>query len=164
MTIARNQITTGKFNEGAKLPYELRLEDFKLPYRMCTIFSLTSIRILSKKDSIDSTRCSGLPSCQGSCLTCSPPASEALQNSRRESLLQRASRPRRQRKYPNNSIKAGGHGIEIKTTRKAGGAADTHGARDQWMCVFVYEIDKESEPTSASGRFNLPKFIWARWS
>ena len=30
MTITRNQITTGKFNEAAKLPYELRLEDFKL--------------------------------------------------------------------------------------------------------------------------------------
>src|SRR5258707_13088580 len=30
MTITRNQITTGKFNEAAKLPCELRLEDFKL--------------------------------------------------------------------------------------------------------------------------------------
>ena len=52
-------------------------------------------------------------------------------------------------RYPNNSIKAGEHGVEIKTTRKAGGAVDTHGARDQWMCVFVYAIDNESEPTSA---------------
>lgn len=24
---------------------------------------------------------------------------------------------------------------------------DTHGARDQWMSVFVYEVDSESEPT-----------------
>src|SRR6266545_3948876 len=52
-------------------------------------------------------------------------------------------------KYPNNSIKAGEHGIEIKTTRKAGGAVDTHGARNQWMCVFVYEVDDEPEPRSA---------------
>jgi hypothetical protein len=36
--------------------------------------------------------------------------------------------------------------VEIKTTRKAGGAVDTHGAREQWMCVFVYTIDNESEP------------------
>jgi hypothetical protein len=36
--------------------------------------------------------------------------------------------------------------VEIKTTRKAGGAVDTHGARDQWMCVFVYDVDTETEP------------------
>ncbi len=29
---------------------------------------------------------------------------------------------------------------------RKGGAVDTHGARDQWMCVFVYEVDTESEP------------------
>jgi hypothetical protein len=23
---------------------------------------------------------------------------------------------------------------------------DTHGARDQWMCVFVYRVDNEYEP------------------
>jgi len=48
--------------------------------------------------------------------------------------------------YPNNSVKAGVKGVEIKTTRKAGGAVDTHGARDQWMCVFVYRIDSHTEP------------------
>jgi len=52
-------------------------------------------------------------------------------------------------KYANNSVKAGEHGIEIKTTRKAGGAVDTHGARDQWMCVFVYAIDSKTEPAIA---------------
>ena len=34
----------------------------------------------------------------------------------------------------------------MKTTRKAGGAVDTHGAREQWMCVFVYAVHTESEP------------------
>ncbi len=48
--------------------------------------------------------------------------------------------------YPQNAVKAGTQGIEIKTTRKKGGAVDTHGARDQWMCVFVYLIDNETEP------------------
>ncbi len=48
--------------------------------------------------------------------------------------------------YPGNSVKAGVDGVEIKTTRKPGGAVDTHGARDQWMCVFVYEVDTVSEP------------------
>ena len=48
--------------------------------------------------------------------------------------------------YPQNAVKAGSQGIEIKTTRKKGGAVDTHGARDQSMCVFVYLIDNETEP------------------
>jgi hypothetical protein len=48
--------------------------------------------------------------------------------------------------YPDNAIKAGDDGIEIKTTRKTGGAVDTHGARNQWMCVFVYDVDTATEP------------------
>jgi hypothetical protein len=48
--------------------------------------------------------------------------------------------------YSQDAVKAGTEGVEIKTTRKSGGAVDTHGARDQWMCVFVYDIDRESEP------------------
>ena len=48
--------------------------------------------------------------------------------------------------YPNNGVQAGSEGVEIKSTRKKGGAVDTHGARDQWLCVFVYEVDNESEP------------------
>ena len=48
--------------------------------------------------------------------------------------------------YPSNAVKAGEQGVEIKTTRKKGGAVDTHGARNQWMCVFVYSVDSETEP------------------
>ena len=48
--------------------------------------------------------------------------------------------------YPDNSVKAGDQGVEVKTTRKKGGAVDTHGARDQWICVFVYKVDNETEP------------------
>lgn len=29
---------------------------------------------------------------------------------------------------------------------KKGGAVDTHGAREQWLCVFVYEADNKTEP------------------
>ena len=48
--------------------------------------------------------------------------------------------------YPKDSVRAGTEGVEIKTTRKAGGAVDTHGARDQWMAVFVYNVDSTREP------------------
>ena len=33
--------------------------------------------------------------------------------------------------YPKQAVKSGEQGVEVKTTRKAGGAVDTHGARDQ---------------------------------
>lgn len=48
--------------------------------------------------------------------------------------------------YPNNAVAAGEQGVEIKSTRRAGGAVDTHGARRQWMCVFVYAVDDATEP------------------
>ena len=48
--------------------------------------------------------------------------------------------------YPENKVKAGEQGVEIKTTRKSGGAVHTHGARNQWMCVFVYQVDCLTEP------------------
>ena len=48
--------------------------------------------------------------------------------------------------YPKDAAKAGSEGVEIKTTRKSGGAVDTHGAREQWMTVFVYALDDETEP------------------
>ena len=51
-------------------------------------------------------------------------------------------------RYANDAVKAGEEGVEIKSTRKAGGAVDTHGAREQWMCVFVYKVDNESEPAA----------------
>ena len=50
--------------------------------------------------------------------------------------------------YVNDSVKSGTEGVEVKSTRKKGGAVDTHGARAQWMCVFVYEIDNETQPVS----------------
>ncbi len=50
--------------------------------------------------------------------------------------------------YPQDSVKSGAEGVEIKSTRKKGGGVDTHGGRDQWMCVFVYSIDNSTEPAN----------------
>src|ERR1022692_1424235 len=36
-----------------------------------------------------------------------------------------------------------GEGVEVKSTRKPGGAVDTHGARTQTLCTFVYEVDND---------------------
>ncbi len=48
--------------------------------------------------------------------------------------------------YPGNAVQSGVEGVEIKSTVKNTGAVDTHGGRNQWMCVFVYRVDKISEP------------------
>jgi hypothetical protein len=48
--------------------------------------------------------------------------------------------------YANNAVAAGDQGVEIKSTKNRTAAVDTHGARDQWMCVFVYRIDGDTEP------------------
>jgi hypothetical protein len=58
---------------------------------------------------------------------------------------------RRNTADPGNSVKAGTEGVEIKTTRNKGGAVDTHGARAQWMCVFVYDVDTLTEPATQRG-------------
>jgi hypothetical protein len=49
-------------------------------------------------------------------------------------------------RYPNDEVQSGEFGVEVKATRKPGGAVDTHGARNQWMCVFVYRVDRNTEP------------------
>lgn len=52
-------------------------------------------------------------------------------------------------RYPHDSVKAGEDGVEIKTTRKRGGAVDMHGARNQTLCTFVYTIDNDrSQPAT----------------
>lgn len=44
-------------------------------------------------------------------------------------------------RYPADRVMNADEGIEVKTTVKAGGAVDMHGARDHWLCVFVYDPD-----------------------
>jgi hypothetical protein len=53
-----------------------------------------------------------------------------------------------QGRYENDAVKAGEYGVEIKTTRKPGGAVDFHGARRQWLCTFVYAVDNETQPAT----------------
>jgi hypothetical protein len=51
-------------------------------------------------------------------------------------------------RYPNDSVKGGEEGVEIKSTKNVSAAVDMHGARNQWLCVFVYEIDNRTEPVT----------------
>ena len=65
-------------------------------------------------------------------------------------------------RYPDDAVKSGEDGVEVKCTRKPGGAVDTHGARAQWMCVFVYRVDSKTEPASARRPLEFAEVYLAR--
>ncbi|HKX11296.1 MAG TPA: hypothetical protein VJN67_24055 [Stellaceae bacterium] len=147
MPIQRNTVRPEAFNKAIKLPYELRLKDFEIAMQDVYDFFFDVNRQLSSKGLQrldDMLRPANMSGTISDMLTASiGKHSRALvQNSYHNGhpdLIVNG-------KYPNNSVKTGVDGVEIKTTRKAGGAVDTHGARDQWMCVFVYAVDNETEP------------------
>ena len=143
----RNNVDTDKFNDDAALPYALRLMDFQIAMQdvydlFHDINSLLLARGLKRlEEMLRPAAMSGLIS---DLLTASL-ANHARSltengyfNGHPDLIVAGV--------YPNDRVQAGSEGIEIKSTRKKGGAVDTHGARDQWMCVFVYEVDTETEP------------------
>jgi len=135
------------FNRDLELPYELRVDDFAIAMRDVYDFfhdvnSMFESKGLPRLE--ESLRPANMSGTISDMLTASlaKHARSLCQNryhNGHPDLIVRGV-------YPNDSIRAGDRGIEIKTTRKAGGAVDTHGAREQWMCVFVYRVDNETEP------------------
>ncbi len=53
-----------------------------------------------------------------------------------------------QGQFPDDKIQSGpmDFGVEVKSTRKSGGGVDMHGAREQWLAVFVYSTDNTTQP------------------
>ena len=145
----RNVVDPGCFNSVVSLPYELRTDDFRLALQDVYDFfydvnqHLTSKGLQRLDDMLRPAIMSGLLS---DMLTSSLAKHSRVLventyfNGHPDLVVQGI--------YSNNSVRAGEEGVEIKTTRKRGGAVDTHGARNQWMCVFVYEVDVETEPAS----------------
>lgn len=149
MGITRNTVDVSKFNRESELPYELRLQDFQMAMQDVYDFfydvnSHLAAKGLRRMD--DMLR---------------PAIMSGLLSDMLSSSLARHSRVLTENGYfnghpdlvvqgiyPNDSVKAGLEGVEIKTTRKSGGAVDTHGAREQWMCVFVHTVDTVSEPAT----------------
>lgn len=150
MTVTRNQVVTSGLNEAAKLPYELRLEDFKSAMQDVYdfFFDVNSHLVEKGLDRLDDML---RPAIMSGVLSDMLTASLAKHSRTLVENLYFNGHPDLvvKGKYANSSVKAGEHGIEIKTTRKAGGAVDTHGARNQWMCVFVYKVDNATEPATA---------------
>ena len=149
MSIHRNTCDKSAFNTEASFPFNLRLEDFQMAMQDIYDFFFDVDTLLVSKglerlhDMLRPSIMSGLLS---DMLTASlaKHSRSFVQNeyfNGHPDLIVKGV-------YPNNAVKAGTEGVEIKTTRKSGGAVDTHGARDQWMCVFVYETDSQTEPAS----------------
>ena len=145
--IQRNQPDAAKFNHGVTLPFELRIEDFKLAMQdVYDFFYDVNLLLVGKglqrlDDMLRPAIISGLLS-DMLAASVAKHSRTLVQNKyfngHPDLLVQGI--------YPNDKIKSGTEGVEIKTTRKSGGAVDTHGARLQWMCVFVYQIDAKTEP------------------
>ena len=146
-SITRNRIDPGRFNRKLVMPFELRLQDFEMAIQdVYDFFYDVNSHLLGK----------GLPRLDD---MLRPAIMSGLLSDMLTSSVARHSRVLTENNYhnghpdlivqgvyPSNAAKAGSEGVEIKSTRKAGGAVDTHGARDQWLCVFVYQVDTESEP------------------
>jgi hypothetical protein len=148
MPVVHNVVESSKFNQGTKLPSELRLEDFRLAMQdVYDFFFDVNTGLVDKGlDRLDEML---RPAIMSGVLSDMLTASLAKHSRTlvvngyfkgHPDLVVKG-------KYPKNAVKSGDQGVEIKTTRKAGGAVDTHGAREQWMCVFVYALDNQSEPT-----------------
>jgi hypothetical protein len=149
MVIVRNKVDISKFNSNATLPFELRPQDFQMAMQDVYDFFYDVNGHLSAK---------GLQRLDD---MLRPAIMSGVLSDMLTASLAKHSRVLRENRYFNghpdlivqgvyadNSVKAGEHGVEIKTTRKTGGAVDTHGAREQWMCVFVYNVDIETEPAT----------------
>jgi hypothetical protein len=147
MPLCRSEIDSACFNPAPVLPFEVRVSDIEMAMRDVYDFFFDVNRFLQAKglqrldDMLRPAIMSGFLS---DMLTASfARHSRVLRentyfNGHPDLVVQGV--------YPHNAVKAGSEGIEVKTTRKSGGAVDTHGARDQWLCVFVYGVDNETEP------------------
>lgn len=147
MAVIKCALDASKLNADAVLPYELRLEDFQLAIQDVYDFfyDVNSGLVAKGLDRLDDTL---RPAIMSGVLSDMLTASLAKHSrtlvvncyfNGHPDLVVKG-------RYAGNATKAGEFGVEIKTTRKAGGAVDTHGARDQWMCVFVYAVDNTTEP------------------
>jgi len=137
------------FNKELELPFQLRLADFEIAMQDVYDFLYDVNTLLLKKglhrfdDMLRPAAMSGIFS---DMLTASVArhSRSLVENTHFNGHPDLVVRGR----YSKNGTLSGTDGIEIKSTRKPGGAVDTHGARDQWMCVFVYRTDDVTEPTN----------------
>lgn len=143
----RETVNRDAFNHDLELPFELRLDDFAMAMQDVYDFFYDVNELFDEK---------GLPRLEEVLRAAN--MSGTLSDMVTASMA-RHSRSLCQNNFHNghpdlivrghyelDAVQAGDRGVEIKTTRNPTGAVDMHGARDQWMCVFVYQIDTATEP------------------
>jgi hypothetical protein len=149
MPVARNHLVANRFNKELLLPFEMRIEDFRSAVQDVYdfFFDVNTNLVAKGLERLDEML---RPAIMSGVL--SDMLTASLANHSRTLVVNGHFNGHPDLivngRYPRNAVKAGEDGVEIKTTRKAGGAVDTHGARAQWMCVFVYEVDNASEPAT----------------
>lgn len=128
MPLVRNNVHPQNFNAEIALPYQLRVDDFRLALQDVYDFffdvneHLTSKGLQRLDDMLRPAIMSGVLS---DMLTASLAThartlvENTYFNGHPDLVVQGV--------YPNNSVKAGERGVEIKTTRKKGGAGNPHG-------------------------------------
>jgi hypothetical protein len=145
-------IDRSKFNPNLSLPYDLRGQDFEMAMQdVYDFFHDVNTYLVGKglprlDEMLRPANCSG---------TLSDMLTDSLAKHSRTLTVNHYHNGHPDlivaERYPDNSVKAGEEGVEVKATRKSGGAVDTHGARDQTLCTFVYEVDN-----------NLSRPVWER--
>ncbi len=139
----------GRFNSDIELPYSLRHVDFRATLEdvydlFCDVNTLLVGRGLKRL--ADMVRPAILSGVVSELVTASLAkhsrslAVNSYHNGHPDLVLSG--------QYPDDAARAGSEGVEIKSTVNPRGAVDTHGARPQWLCVFVYEIDTKTEPVT----------------
>lgn len=143
----RRIIRRDAFNPNAVLPYQLRLNDFEIAMQDVYDFFYDVNTMLLQKglQRLDEMLRPAIMSGTISDMLTASMAKHARSLTENKFFNGHPDLVVRGR-YPNDAIKSGSDGVEIKSTRKKGGAVDTHGARNQWMCVFVYVLDNLTEP------------------
>ena len=149
MALIRQTVSKAGFNTQASLPFNLRLIDFESAMQDVYdfFFDVNSFLIGRNLERLDDML---RPAIMSGLLSDMLTASLAKHSRSLTANQYHNGHPDLivRGRYPNDSVKAGTEGVEIKTTRKGGGAVDTHGAREQWMGVFVYGVDNVTEPAT----------------
>jgi len=143
-TVKRASVDRAKFNRDLALPYQLRVDDFALAMEdVYDFFADVNTNLVDKglqrlDDMIRPAALSGMLSdmITDSLANKSRVLTPNMFHNGHPDLIVRG-------RYASDSVKAGEEGVEIKATRKSGGAVDTHGARKQTLCVWVYDVDND---------------------
>src|SRR5467141_244578 len=131
MSLIQNEVNTKCFNRSAKLPFGLRLKDFEMAMQdVYDFFYDVNLGLIERglqrlDDMLRPAIMSGVLSDMLTASLAKHSRSLTVNEyfNGHPDLIVKG-------RYENDAVKAGTEGVEIKSTRKSGGAVDFHGARN----------------------------------